>query len=308
MKSNRSFALTSTIVGLALVFLYCFLATLADGLTKSVAQSFSAAQMFFFSGIIGALLASIQVIMNAPNTGFVPRTPRLLAFRSALFVISCVSYFYAFKWLAFAEVFGFIALVPLFAGVFSGPILNEPVRPTHWFALLAGSVGILVMYPQGLTSWTFGNWAAVLGAVSGALSMVMARLISRVEENSVLQVLYPNLAIASVMVLFLPFVWKPMNPSSMAMVAAYGVLLFAARWVLVLALTRLKAYVATPLINIQFAFMLTGGYLVFGEIPSMSLIVGACLIIASGLYLLYAQHVVQRTQSQLQQNIRIPAE
>jgi drug/metabolite transporter (DMT)-like permease len=72
----------------------------------------------------------------------------------------------------------------------------------------------------------------------------------------------------------------------MLLIASYASLLFFARWVLVVALTHMKAYVATLLMNLQFVVMIVVGAVVFAELPSLNLIIGASVIILAGIYLL----------------------
>jgi len=273
--------------GVILILLYCVLATGADAITKVIALSFDAPQLFCFSGgIVAALSLSAQRL--SPNkTSLISKRPRTLALRSALFVLSSVFYFAAFRALPFAELFIFIALVPIFAALLSGPVLREHVSAKSWLALFGGALGMICLYPQGIDVLGYAHVCAFLGAFSGAGAMVLARLISRDDPNALLQVLYPNLALCLIMALALPYFYKPMQTVDFALIASYAGLLFLARWVLVLALARMQAYVATLLMNAQFVVMIFVGVFVFAELPSLNLIVGACVIMLSGAYLLF---------------------
>ena len=79
-------------------------------------------------------------VKRGPRQGLRTTCPRAMALRSVMTVISATCYFYAFRLLPFAEVFVFIGLVPLLAGLLSGPILGEHVRGPAWLALGAGFV------------------------------------------------------------------------------------------------------------------------------------------------------------------------
>lgn len=272
-------------VGLALVLLYCFLATGADALTRVVAQGFAAPQLYCMSGGLVALLSLITSHVQNGAGSLRSKRPFSLALRSVFFVCSSFCYFYAFKTLPFAEVFAFIALVPIFAGLLSGPFLGEPVRWQSWCALLAGLGGMLLLYPAGFTSLSWAHVSAASGAISGAAAMVMARHISRDDTNALIQVFYPNLAMCAVMGLALPFVYRTMQLADVALILSYAGLLFLARWVLVLCLARMKAYVVTLLMNLQFVVMLGVGLVVFGEVPTPNLLAGASVIILAGSYL-----------------------
>ena len=70
-------------------------------------------------------------------------------------------------------------------------------------------------------------------------------------------------------------------------VAGYAVFLFAARWLSVEALRLLPAYVATPLMNLQFVWMVAIGWWGFGELPTAGTLVGVMLVVGSGMWLIF---------------------
>lgn len=290
-KDKRIFPLLSSFAGLNLILLYCLFATGADAITRSFAQSFEAAQLFFFSGGLVAFFSFLTHRLNSKSYTFKTKRPLGLVIRSGLFILSALFYYSAFRALPFAEVFVFIACVPIFAAVLSGPILKEPVRWQGWLALFAGAGGMLLLYPNGLADLTAAHLSAFLAALFGAASMVMARHISRDEPNALLQVLYPNLALCAAMALVLPFIYKPMQLVDVAMVIGYASLLFLARWVLILALSRLKAHVVTLLLNFQFIFMIIVGIAVFAEPAPATLILGVAIIMLAGAYLLLEERM-----------------
>ena len=210
-----------------------------------------------------------------------------MAVRSAATVLAALGFFYAFRLLPFAEVFLFIALMPLMAGLMSGPVLGEPVRPAAWAALMCGVCGVMFLFPGGLSAAGAGHLAALAAAACGTLSMVMARYIGRREDNALAQVFYPNLAICLTMSALLPMVWKPMAPTDFGLVLGYAGFLFAARWVLVVALRHLAAFTVTPLMNLQFVWMVILGGIAFGEWPGAGTYLGALAVAGSGLYLVW---------------------
>ncbi|WP_342456153.1 DMT family transporter [Phaeobacter gallaeciensis] len=212
-----------------------------------------------------------------------------MGLRSAATVAAALCFFYAFRLLPFAEVFIFIGLMPLLAGLMSAPILRERVRPGAWLALAAGFGGVIRVFPGGLSSLTAGHAVALGASALGTLSITLSRYIGRHEQNVLAQVLYPNLALSLVMLPVLPFVWLPMPMADVVWALSYAGLLFGARWLLVAALRRLPSYAVTPLMNLQFVWMVLIGALGFGELPGQGTWMGAAVIAASGIYLVWDQ-------------------
>lgn len=285
--------------GTGLVVLYTLMISSADAITKFIAEGYAAPQLFAFSGAIVVVLSWASARLGRKTQSLKTTCPRVMALRAALTVAGSAAFFYAFRFLPFAEVFIFIGMMPIFAGLFSAPILNEHVRPMAWVALAAGFVGVLCLFPGGLSSVSFGHLIALFACLCGTLSMVLARYIGRHEANSLAQVFYPNAALFVAMAMALPFVYKPMPVSDLAWVGAYAGFLFAARWLLVVSLRHLAAFAVTPLMNLQFVWMVVLGALFFGEVPAVHVVLGVAVVIASGVFLIW-------DQMQLDEEVALP--
>ena len=290
----------TALAGAGLVALYTLMISAADGITKFIAGGYAAPQLFALSAAIVLVLSlcANRLSANRGAGGLTTRCPRVMALRAGLTVLACVGFFQAFRLLPFADVFLFIGLMPVIAALLSGPALKEPVRASAVGGLALGVLGIWCLMPAGLSHAQAGHAWALMAAVTGTGSMLAARHIGRVEKNALAQVFYPNLAIFVVMGLALPFVWKPMPATDLAWVAAYAVCLFAARWLVTVALRLLPAYVATPLMNLQFVWMVVIGYAAFGEVPGAGTVTGVTLVIASGFWLVADQYLPRRAAAQ----------
>ena len=284
------------LIGAGLTIVYTALISGADGITKLIAGGYAAPQLYALSGLIVVVLSVLCNRHRSQDQGLRTRVPGAMALRAGATVIGTICFFYAFRLLPFADVFLFIGMVPLLAGLMSGPILGEPVRPVAWLALSCGFVGVLCLFPQGYGGLTAGHLWAVGAVLTGTFSMVMARYISRFETNALAQVLYPNAALAVTMALALPFVWQPMPIGDLAWVLLYAGLLFTGRWLLVVALRHLAAYAVTPLMNLQFVWMAILGAVWFDETLASGTLLGAAIVIGSGLVLIWDQFAPSQLQ------------
>lgn len=271
-------------VGGALVLVYTGMMSAADGITKFIAGAYAAPQLFALSAALVVLMAFGGSRVTSER-GLKIRSVWPMAVRSGLTVIASLAFFMAFRLLPFADVFLFIGLIPLVAAALSGPVLREPPRPMAWAALVLGLGGILFLMPGGVSDMQVGHVWAMVAAVTGGGSMVAARYIAKAERVPMAQVFWPNLALLLVMGAALPFVWQPMSLTDLGWVAAYAVVLFGARYVVVEALRLLPAFVAIPLMNLQFVWMVAIGALFFGEVPTLGTLLGVMLVVASGIWL-----------------------
>lgn len=287
---RRAYFAGPVAAGVMLTALYTLLISGADGITKFFASAYAAPQLFALSGGVVALLCML-VGRTAGGGGRAMKTrcPRAMAVRALATVAATIAFFHAFRLLPFAEVFLFIALIPLLAALMSGPVLGEPVRPQVWAALALGAVGVMCLFPSGPAAIGAGHLVAFAAVLLGTVSMVVSRYIGQRDDNLLAQVFYPNLALMAVMGASLPFVFRPMSAIDLGWAMTYALFLFGARWVLVAALRLLPAYVVTPLMNLQFLWMVLIGSLAFGEVPGSAVYLGAGIIVAAGVWLVLDQ-------------------
>ncbi|MBS0122797.1 DMT family transporter [Thetidibacter halocola] len=278
-------------LGAVLVVLYTGMMAAADGITKLIAGGYSAPQLFALSALM--VCAFSAAAARQTGEGLRVQARGVMALRTGLTVIASLAFFMAFRLLPFADVFLFIGLIPLFAAALSGPVLGETPRPMAWMALSLGAGGILFLMPGGLSAAQAGHAWALLAALTGCGSMLAARVIARQERKPLAQVFWPNLGLMLTMGVALPFVWQPMTATDFGWVMAYAVALFGARYVVAEALRLLPAYVATPLMNLQFVWMVAIGMAAFGEVPGTGTVLGVMLVIASGLWLVAEESVVR---------------
>lgn len=291
----------STLAGAGLVVLYTVAITASDAFTKHLAASFEAPQVLVIcAGTILALSLAAHARVLRGNASAPARSPLktaapwAMALRAAMTVLAAIFFYYAFASLPFADVFLFIALVPIIAGLLSAPVLGERVAPLSWLALGLGALGVFLLFPEGRADMTLGHGVALAGAFCGTLAIVMARYIARIESAPLALVFWPQLAIFASMGLAAPFVWQPIGWGDFGLAALCGVALFCARYALVVALQVLPAYTATPLINLQFVWMVLVGLVVFDEAPAAHTMLGAAIIVATGLLLVWEQHARHR--------------
>ncbi|WP_245306284.1 DMT family transporter [Roseovarius aestuariivivens] len=290
----------AVIGGVALTALYTLLISGADAITKQFAANYAPPQLFALSGglvVLFCLLANRD--RRGRSLGLHTTCPKAMAVRAVATVLGTIAFFYAFQLLPFADVFLFIALIPLMAALLSGPVLSERVRPQAWCALGVAVLGVGCLFQPGFGAFTMGHGMALLAVMLGTVSMVASRYIGQRDQGLLVQVFYPNLALMLTMALVLPFVYRPMPLTDLGWAVVYALLLFMARWVLVAALRALPAYVVTPLMNLQFVWMVLLGAIFFGEMPGAPVLIGALLVVSAGVWLVLDETSPRSTAAQV---------
>lgn len=259
-----------------------------DAVIKTLGGSYAPFQMLFFSVLLGFPLVTIMLLRDQTVSNLIPRHPWWTLSRTVATVITGFSAFYAFTVLPLAQTYAIIFAAPLVITVLSIPILGETVRLRRWAAVIVGLIGVLVVLRPGQTELTLGHAAALAAAFFGAYASVVVRKIGR-EERSAVLMLYPMVANFVLMGALLPFVYVPMPIEDLGLMGVVATLGFGATLCLIAAYRLSDAVLVAPMQYSQILWATLYGFLFFDEFPDTGTAIGAGIIIASGLYIVFRE-------------------
>ena len=260
-----------------------------DVLVKILGGHYTAFQIIFFSVLFSFPLVSLMLMRDPTTDNLLPRHPWWTALRTVATVVTGSSAFYAFSVLPLAQVYAILFAAPLLITLLAIPILGESVGPYRAGAVLVGLVGVLVVLRPGATELTLGHLAALTAAVCGATGSVIVRKIGREERDAVL-LLYPMVANFVLMAFTMPFVYRPMPALHLGMVAVIAVLASVAGLLVIAAYRNGDAAIVAPMQYSQIIWASIFGVVLFDERPTGYTVLGAFVIIASGLFIVLREN------------------
>jgi len=215
--------------------------------------------------------------------------PGLQVVRGLLLLATTTLNFLAFRFLQLDEALAIMFSTPFLVAVMAGPLLGEWVGWRRWIAIGVGFFGVLVVIRPGLGGI---HWAALLSVASAffyASYAIVTRMVMR-RDTSETTLFYANLVGMAVMLPVLPWVWTaPASGFDWVLLLAVGAFGSVGHFLLILAHDRAPASVLSPFMYTQLLWATIFGYLVFDNIPGPWTLVGAFIVISSGLYLLYRE-------------------
>ena len=259
-----------------------------DAVIKSLGVNFSVFQIIFFAMLFAFVPMSVLMLADRQVDNFRPHHPWLILLRSATALIAMSTAFYAFTVLSLAEVYALLFATPLLITAMSAFFLGEPVRAQRWAAVLVGLVGVLIVLRPGVTEISLGHICALVAAFCSSLGSVIMRKIGG-EERTAVMILYPMLSSILAMAIVLPFVYVPMEVVELGMFASLGVLSVGAQVMIIGAYRIAPAAVVAPIQYSQILWATIFGLLFFDELPDMWVGVGASIIIASGVFIVWRE-------------------
>lgn len=185
--------------------------------------------------------------------------------------------------------------VPIFATIFAALLLGEPTGRARWSAVILGFVGVLVVVQPG-TGGAFGGshlagaLVALGGAIMTALITIAVRDLGR-TENTVAIVFWFSLLSLVPLGIALPFVWTPHSAADWMLLVLLGLSGAIVQMCLTGALRLAPVSVVIPMDYSSLLWSIACGWWFFGTLPAPTTWLGAPLIIGSGLFIAWREHV-----------------
>ncbi len=279
-KDRKSTNIKGALIALAAFGIYAT----HDVVIKYLGASYSVFQIVFFSVLFG-FPVTMLLLMGEPKAETLrPKYPFWTALRSIAVVFTGATAFYAFSTLPLTQTYAIIFAMPVLITLLAIPMLGERIGIRRASAVVVGLVGVLIVLRPGAADLNLGHLSALAAAFGGALVSVILRKIGS-EERSVTLMLYPMMANFIVMGALLPFVYEPMPLLDMALMALVAILALLAMWLVILAYRMADAVIVAPMQYSQILWAVFFGTMFFGEGVDQATVIGAAVIIASGIYI-----------------------
>ena len=208
--------------------------------------------------------------------------------RPAFLAASITSLFLGLTYLPIAEAttIGFTA--PLFITALSGPILREKVGIHRWLAVVLGLIGVLVIVRPGGELWHWASLMPFVGAMFFAVFQIITRLLSKTEKTNT-TLFYTGLGGFFWTSIIVPFVWITPSLLHWTVFLLTGAMGAVAHLCMISAFNRAEASLLAPFNYTKLLWVSVLGFLIFGDVPSFNMWVGATIIVAAGIYILYRE-------------------
>lgn len=283
----------SVTTGLAYAVTGFAVLSVGDAVVKSMAGAWPAFAVAALRFTIGALGLSVLLWRSEGPGAFVPSNPWLQFARGACVALASVCFFSAIYIMPLAEALAIGFLAPVLTQLFAGLLLGETVRRRVYAISLIALAGVAIILRPNLADV---GWAALLPLVSATFfSLLMVANRASAGQGSALSMQVfvaafcaPILIIAALAaklsgVVALDFGWPTLDV--VVRCAFVAVTASTAHWLAYIGTVKAGAAQVAPAIYVQMLVAVILGWAFFDEVPDGWTLLGAGLIIASGLYL-----------------------
>lgn len=280
-------------IGLRLLSVLCF-AVMNAGIKLAERSGAGLGEILFFRQAGAAMLVAI-VVASGPGLASVA-TQRLGAHvsRAVVGLISMAFTFAAILALPLAEatIIGFS--VPIWATIFGALILREPTGIWRWGAVLAGFVGVIIVtQPGGGDLPVWGLTCGMVAAFLTGIIMILLRQIGRTEAALTTVFWFSTLSLIPLGVVY-ALSAKPHPAETWGWLALIGIAGGTAQIAMTSSLRRGAVSLVVPMDYSSLLWATLFGWAIFGTLPAETTWIGAPIIIASGLVIVWREAVRRR--------------
>jgi drug/metabolite transporter (DMT)-like permease len=210
--------------------------------------------------------------------------PPLHLFRAVLGIGMLGGFVFAVHRLSLAQTYSLFLAAPLLMTALSVPIHGETVTRKRWLAIIVGLSGVLVIlqpWGKGSISMVAAS-AAALATVCYSLSALTVRTLGR--GNSNMSMVFWYLLLVSIGSGLLAIGdWRPVPASDWGWLIGIGVTGALGQMWLTDAFRRAPPSVVGPFEYTAILWAFAIDWIFWSASPSLSLVIGACIVIASGI-------------------------
>jgi drug/metabolite transporter (DMT)-like permease len=282
--------------GILMMILATALFASASAVSKWLVGEYPVGEVLFMRSLSSLIAVAVIILPVSGFSVYATARPRDHLLRGMSQSISQLCLLIAFSLMPLAGAVAINFSSPLFAALVSIVWLKERAGWVRGCALLIGFVGVLIVTDPGANSLTIGALFALVNAVMYGTVTIAVRGMTRTESANTL-VIWQLSVLAFFHSFLLLFGWRSPTPLDAAMLFGTGLTNAVGQWFWTKSLHLAPAPAVTPFYYLMLVWSIGIGFLVWGDVPTASLLVGSAIVVATGLFLFLRESRLQRRRA-----------
>lgn len=287
--------------GVLLMLLGMLMFSLNDVMGKWLVSTYSVGQVVLIRSVAALFFLAPFLWLGGPKKLVQVERPLMQVARVFMSTAEVFAFYFAVSYLPLADVMTYWLAVPIYVAAVSPFLLGEPVGWRRWSAIAIGFIGVVIALEPSAQSLTPQALISILGSMTFAAMLLLGRSLRSTPDTTLVfwQIVGAGLA----GLVSISGHWTPVGLRDLSLLGLLGVVAMLAHVLVNRALKLADAATVAPLQYTLLLWAILFGWLVFGDIPRLPMLVGAALIVASGLFILFREQQLKR-----QGRIKSPAE
>ena len=270
--------------GIILILLTYLSFGILDTIQKTAVQYHSVFVLLFVKYTFCLIFSFFIAKKNNVKNYYLSNNYKIQITRCILSVCEACFFVLSFRYLALAEAHTIGSLAPVLVVFFSYLILKEKINLATWVAIGISFFGVILIMRPGLTIFNPYLVIPLLAAFFYSLFQIATRLNARYDDNETM--LFYNGLIGVIITSILSiFFWQPLHSFSFIFFIFLGFFFCMGLFLQIKALSITPASVLAPYNYTIIVWAIFFGLIVYKEIPDIFTIIGAIIIVASGVFI-----------------------
>jgi len=274
-----------TLAGIAFMCLGMMMFAFNDAMGKWLLGAYSVGQLLLIRSV--AALAVLAPAMQRQGWHEVlhPPRPGLQMLRISLSTVEVAFFYWAVSTMPLVETSTFYLATPIYVAVMAGPVLGERIPLRRWIAIGIGFVGVVIALNPGGALFGWPMLIAFLGSLAFGVMMIVTRQLRGTPDTTL--VAWQTAAALGLGAVLAPFSWTPPSLRDYLLLGLLGIVAMLAH---VATNRSLKLAPASTVVPYQYTLIVWAvvlGWFVFGDVPALTTLIGAVIIIVSGIWIFF---------------------
>ena len=284
---NRFHHLPDNLKGIVFLMLASMVFSVMALLIKLLGQHLHITQILLVRQIGMTVMVAPAILRNFPGSLRSER-PGLQLIRVFCALVAMLCGFTAVIYLPLADATAIFFAKSFFVTILAVIFLGETVGVYRWSAVLIGFVGVVIMLQPGTENFSVYGLFSLAGAAGAAAVMILLRLLSRSDSaNTILT--YGALGVGVVMILPGIYFWQEPTTLEWLLLVAVGVVSYFAQKCNIFAYKHGEASLLASLDYVRLLWATLFGYLIFDQFPGGSIWLGATIVVAAAIFMIYRE-------------------
>ncbi|OLP60472.1 multidrug DMT transporter permease [Xaviernesmea oryzae] len=292
---------TSARMGVAFMLAGMLMFSLNDVLGKWLAASHSAFQVMTVRSLAALLVLSPFMLRLGWRRLVRVEQPYLHVVRALFFSVDALAFYYCVAFMPLADAMTYWLAVPIYVAAASPFLLGKKVGWRRWLAILVGFSGVLIALNPSSASFSLPALVALGGSLAYGGAVVLGRKLREAPDVTLVtwQVVSALIS-ASVGLAIFPESWSPVSPVNLGLLGLLGIVALCAHIFVNRSLKLADAATVVPLQYTLLFWAVLFGWLIFSDVPRPTTVIGAVLIVLSGLFIFFREQTVKRAAQRTQ--------
>ena len=284
----------NVLFGITLMVITTFMFSSMDGVSRYLAEKnnvFTLVTMRYWF-IAFVMMVTCFFIKNRISDILNTKQPYIQFSRGVILSLNNCLVVYTFTLLGLVETHAIIACYPLIVAGLSVPFLGERFGWRRWMAIFTGFIGVIIILRPNTNVITEGSIFAIVGAIMFAIYLILTRYVSR-SDTAITSFFWTGIGGTVTMSLISLFIWDNILKEDYLWLLLMCILSAGSHFMMVKTLEVAEASVVQPFSYLQLVFGSIIGVTIFSESIDLMIIVGALVVIGSGLFTTWREYKIK---------------